>query len=206
MGLFRADTADGEIQLRTGVVDELIVNGVFAMDSSEVSSEHVLADEGGTAGPILVGGLGLGYTTARLLDNGAAELVVAERAAPLVEWARQGVTPQLGRLAEDRRVVLVVADVAEVVPTRRWRAILLDVDNGPGFLIHPDNEALYADTFLSLCHDQLELQGRLLVWCESPSPELRVRLGARFEVEEKLIEVTRGSRTFQYALYLARRT
>ena len=46
----RATTPHGEIALRRrdGVV-ELIVNGAFAMDSAEVTSEHALADAAGPA-------------------------------------------------------------------------------------------------------------------------------------------------------------
>ena len=113
--LGRAETPDGEVVLRRrGEVDELVVNGVFAMDTVDTSSERVLADAAGSRpGVVLVGGLGLGFTTARLLHNGAAEVDVVERAGPLLEWARAGVTEQLGRVAADPRVRLHHADQRE---------------------------------------------------------------------------------------------
>ena len=86
--LARAETPTGEIALRRrGDITELIVNGVFAMDSSEVTSEIALADAS-PLGRVLVGGLGLGYTAARLLERGASEVDVVELAAPLIDWAR----------------------------------------------------------------------------------------------------------------------
>ena len=61
----------GEVVLRRRLsagrsVDELIINGAFAMDSSECSTEHMLGElavPSGHAKRVLVGGLGLGYTS-----------------------------------------------------------------------------------------------------------------------------------------------
>lgn len=208
MQVVRAHTPDGEIALRLGdTATELIVNGVFAMDSRETASEIALADAVGRApGRVLVGGLGLGYTAARLLDNATVAMTIVERAEPLIAWARQGRTDLLGRLAVDPRVDLVHADVIGYVErtTARWDAIVLDVDNGPDFLIHADNAAVYAPAFLATCRGRLTDGGHLLVWCESPSPELAADLAQVFE-HVRIIEVpvTRGDRSFRYALYRA---
>ena len=78
--LARADGPYGEVVLRrrgTGdsVVDELIVNGAFAMDSAETSTR---AGAGRLPFPfagarVLLGGLGLGYTADELLDADVAQ-------------------------------------------------------------------------------------------------------------------------------------
>lgn len=201
----RADTPAGEVVLRRrGDVDELVVNGVFAMDSAEVASERALADAAGSPpGRVLVGGLGLGYTAARLLDAGAAQLRVVELAGPLVTWAREGHTEQLGRLAHDARVELVTGDIAEHVDGV-WDAILLDVDNGPSFLIHDHNQRVYAEDFLRTCLKALVPGGRLVVWCEAESPALAStleRIAGRVELIS--VPVTRQGRSFDYALYRA---
>lgn len=210
MVLGRAETPAGEIVLRRrDEVVELIVNGVFAMDSVEVASEHALADAAGAPpGRVLVGGLGLGYTVARLLDAGATEVLVAELAAPLVDWAERGMTEQLGRVAADPRVRLVNADVFDAVLTAGsgWDAILLDVDNGPSFLIHDHNERVYTERFLRTCLARLSASGRLVVWCETASPGLEVALRrVAAHVELIPVSVTREGRTFDYALYRATR-
>ncbi len=190
------------LRAREGV-DELIVNGVFAMDSTEVSSELALADAAGPASTVLVGGLGLGYTVSRLLENGVERIRVVELAPELVDAARRGVTEQLGRLAADTRVELVAGDIADFTGT--WDAILLDVDNGPTFLIHDHNARLYRDDFLQRCLDALTPGGRLVIWCETVSPELAATLArVAATVEQITVPVTRGERTFEYALYLAR--
>lgn len=204
--LGRADTEHGEVVLRQrGEIIELVVNGVFAMDSVEVASEQALADAAGTPpGRVLVGGLGLGFTTARLLDRGAATVRVVELAEPLVTWARSGLTEQLGRVSADPRVELIVGDIAEELLQQSpgWDAILLDVDNGPSFLIHDHNQRVYSERLLARALALLTPHGTLVIWCETASPELEItldRLAGR--VELITVPVNRDGRTFDYALY-----
>ena len=208
MMIARADTAWGEIALRDrDGVTELVVNGVFAMDSREVTSELALADAAGTPpGRVLVGGLGLGYTAARLLDAGADLVQVVELAEPLIGWARTGVTEQLGRLASDPRVQLTSGDIADAVRGTRaeWDAILLDVDNGPSFLIHDVNAGIYTEGFLARCLEVLTPTGQLVIWCEEASARLAQRLRrVAGGVELIPIPVTREGRSLEYALYRA---
>ncbi len=72
--LARQSGPRGEVALRRRIrdqtiVEELIVNGTFAMDSSETSTERQLAEFATRSARrrILVGGLGLGYTAAEIL-------------------------------------------------------------------------------------------------------------------------------------------
>ena len=134
------------------VIDELIVNGAFAMDSEQTFSEQLLAEVlGPTPGAALVAGLGLGYTTSRLLELGATTVDVVEISSALIGWAYEGLTEVLGQIAHDPRVRLHRGDIADVLcapPTLPgffgpWDAIALDVDNGPDFLIVAQNERVY---------------------------------------------------------------
>lgn len=206
--LGRADTDHGEVVLRRrGDIVELVVNGVFAMDSVEVTSEYALADAAGDPpGRVLIGGLGLGFTAARLLDRGATEVRVVELAAPLVTWARSAITEQLGRISADPRVDLVVGDIAEELSqqTAGWDAILLDVDNGPSFLIHDHNQRVYSEGLLAHALTLLNPGGTLVIWCETASPELEITLNRLAEkVELITVPVSREGRVFDYALYRA---
>ena len=203
--LARAATPQGEVVLRRrGDVVELIVNGVFAMDSTEVTSELALADAAGTTpGRVLVGGLGLGYTASRLLDNGARRVDVVELARPLIDWAGQGITDQLARVAHDPRVHLHHGDVAEWLPRCPdvFDAILLDVDNGPGFLIHDQNARVYAADWLRTASDRLAAGGVLAIWSEDAAPQLHRTLAGLGDATESLIHVERQGRSFDYVLY-----
>lgn len=206
--LGRASTPQGEISLRRrGEVDELIVNGVFAMDSAEVASELALADAAGQRpGVVVVGGLGLGFTAARLLANHASTVHVVELARPLIDWALAGITDQLERVAHDPRVRLHHGDIAEWLPRREetFDAILLDVDNGPGFLIHDHNARVYAADWLAEATGRLSPNGVLVIWSESPEAELAASLATLGAVTETLIGVERAGRRFEYVLYLLR--
>ncbi len=193
-------------------VEELIVNGVFAMDSTEPASERALARLAAGAQRVLVGGLGLGYTAAELLDAGVGTLDVVELEPCLLEWARADLTPVLGRVAADPRCRLWAGDVAAVLsgsadpPAGRWDAILLDVDNGPDFLIHAANHTIYALPALRDAHRQLAAGGLLAVWSQSPSPAL---LDALATVDPSAAEhrhvSERDGRRWTYALYTVRR-
>lgn len=197
---------DVALRRRDGAV-ELVVGGVFAMDSREVASELALARElGERPGRVLVGGLGLGYTAAELLRLGAAEVTVVELSAELIGWAREARTEQLGAVAADPRVRLVHADLADAlagsVPqvAGPYDAVLLDVDNGPSFLIHPHNEALYEPERLRQALDLLAPGGTLGVWCEERSPALVAALTALGPTREVIVPVEREGRRFDYAL------
>jgi spermidine synthase len=196
-------------------VEELIINGAFAMDSSEDSSERLLGDlalPSGRAWRVLVGGLGLGYTVSAILAKHVALIDVVEIEQCLIDWAYQGLTATLAGVASDPRVRFYAADVRLVLaglsdgPAGPWDAIVLDVDNGPDFLIHEENCALYTETGLRAAYARLTPAGTLAIWCQSAAPDL----GAILEriappLREQIVEVTRGERRLQYAIYTVSR-
>ncbi|MBM6400126.1 hypothetical protein [Phycicoccus sonneratiae] len=213
--LARADTAHGEVALRRrGDVLELVVDGVFAMDTVDTSTEVVLATEALGRHPaprrVLVGGLGLGFTTRAVLDDPrVAHVDVAELAGPLVAWARQGLAPELAGL-EGPRCALHVADVAAVLagragPPGPWDLVLLDVDNGPDFLVHAGNAALYRSPALATARAALAVGGLLVVWSSHRAPGLLAALRTVAEpgdvVDEVVLTVHREGRDLDYALY-----
>lgn len=200
------------LQRRTdsaGSVEELIVNGVFAMDSTDTSTERRLADFAtrSTHRRVLVGGLGLGYTAAEVLAAGPDRLDVVEIEECLIEWARAGLTPTLAAAAADPRVHLHAADVRAVLaglrgPKGPWDAIVLDVDNGPDFLIHPANDALYGPACLQTTYARLAPGGTLAIWCQGPSAGLLSTLRRiSGQAKEHHFTVHRGDRDFGYVIY-----
>src|ERR671920_332427 len=132
--LARATSERGEVVLRERreaaqdptagargpAVLELRVNGVFVMDSLETSTEQALAtaalaqvDE---PRDVLVGGLGLGFTThAVLMDRRVERLVVVEVEEALVAWMRDGTVPHGPEYLADQRLTVVVADIRQAV-------------------------------------------------------------------------------------------
>jgi spermidine synthase len=206
------------LRLRRGAgaeVEELVVNGVFAMDSTDTETERRLATLALTGpGPVrvLVGGLGLGYTAAELLGRGADHVDVVEIEPELVEWAYAGLTPTLATVARDPRVGLHTADVAAVLTGAHpglpgpWDSIVLDVDNGPDFLIHDANAGLYRPAGLAAAYERLTEGGVLAIWCQGPAPGLHAALGRLSpSAQPHPFRRVREGRTLEYVIYTVTR-
>jgi spermidine synthase len=219
--LGRASGTHGEVLLRRRTTGdgaahlELVVDGVFAMDDVDTSTERLLSVEAlrrcaGDRLQVLVGGLGLGWTAAAALaDPRVAAVEVVELQPALVGWAARGVLPSLAGLS-DRRLRLRVGDVADTLRSGpdRWDAVLLDVDNGPGFLVHQSNAALYRRSGLATGLAALRPGGVLAIWSSGPAPELLTELAGltgSVDAEQVLLPVERDGRRFDYAIVLARR-
>ena len=194
---------------------ELRVNGVYVMDSLECSSEVELARAAlaDVAEPrrVLIGGLGLGYTAHEVLsDARVEEVVVAEIEETLVRWFRDGTVPHGRRYLADDRLHVAVAPVQRVVAEARpgsYDVVLLDVDNGPDFLVHDDNASLYEAEFLDRVRQVLRPGGRVAVWSSTRSAALESSLRevcGRCEVRE--LPVTLQGREESYWLHLATHT
>lgn len=168
---------DGTVELR--------VNGVFVMDDSETSTERALAlsvlDAG--AREVVVGGLGLGFTTRELLtDPQVTRVTVAEIHPEIAAWMRDG-TIAGADLLDDPRLDLRFGDVRDVVASLEpasLDAILLDVDNGPDYLVYDDNAGVYQSEFIGVCARRLREDGHLSLWSMADSADLRAALGEHF--------------------------
>jgi spermidine synthase len=215
----RAETERGDVVLRRRTsetaadVVELRVNGVFVMDTLETTSEIELAAQAldlvDDPAAVLIGGLGLGFTLQRVLADPRVErAVVVEIEEPLIEWMRDGTVPHGPALLADARATVVNADIAMAIAEARstYDLVLLDVDNGPGYLVHEANEAVYEERFLRRCRELLSPDGVLVVWSANAAPELLETMREVFgDAEEQAHDVLLQDRPEQYYLYLARR-
>jgi spermidine synthase len=217
----RAETDRGELVLRerrdtnAPSVLELRANGVFVMDTLEVGTEQSLAQSAlaQVADPraVIVAGLGLGYTMHSVLaDSRVQRCAVVEIEQALVDWMRNGTIPHGPMLLADERVHVVVADIAvalaEAAPAS-YDLFLLDVDNGPGSLVHAANAALYEESFLRSAQQVLRPGGALAIWSAAEAPELLKTLDDVFDsAEGHAHDVLLQDRDEQYWLYVARVT
>ncbi|WP_134764815.1 hypothetical protein [Nocardioides sp. 1609] len=194
----RAESERGELVLRErrpGPDDagaptalELRANGVFVMDTREVATEQALATAALTvvADPraVAVGGLGLGFTMHQVLADSRVETcAVVEVEQALVDWMRDGTIAHGPALLADERVSVVVADIAVAVAEARpasYDLLLLDVDNGPGYLVHDANAVLYEPPFLRSVRAMLRPGGAVAVWSAAEAPDLERSLAAVF--------------------------
>lgn len=204
--LRRRTTDDGEPVL------ELRANGVFVMDTAETSTERDLATRAlrHVADPqdVLIGGLGLGFTLAQVLaDDRVRRIRVAELEPALVGWMREGTIPHGPSLLADRRVEVVVDDVKAVIeaaPAGSFDLVLLDVDNGPDYLVHDANASLYASPFLASTKRSLKPGGVCVVWSATRSQDLLNALTEVFGAAEAVPGPVRlGQRDESYWLHLA---
>lgn len=215
----RAESERGELVLRerrggTGPTSlELRANGVFVMDTLETSTERALA----TAAlalvedprAVVVGGLGLGFTMHEVLaDSRVERCAVVEIEEALVGWMRDGTIPHGPALLADERVHVVVADVAVALAEARpatYDLVLLDVDNGPGYLVHDANAALYREPFLRTVREVLRPGGALVVWSAAEAADLEAALRTAFGgAEGRPHDVRLQDRDERYWLYVGR--
>lgn len=218
----RAETEHGELVLRrrhevdapagSPAVLELRVNGVFVMDTLESTSEVLLARaalaEVASPRSVLVGGLGLGFTAHEVLaDHRVAHVTVAELEEPLVRWFRDGTIPHGPSYLADGRLTVTVGDVRQVVAEAgdaTWDLVLLDVDNGPEFLVHDSNSELYEPSFLGEVRRVLREGGRAAIWSADRSDRLEQTMATVFgDVHRLPIEVVLQGRDETYWLYLS---
>ena len=224
----RAKSERGEVLLRerrdpldpegTRVL-ELRVNGVFVMDTLETSTERQLAaaalarvDEPRS---VVIAGLGLGFTLHEVLADSRVESVaVVEIEDALVRWMRDGTIPHGPSFFADERLRVVVADIRMAMAEATQSAydlVLLDVDNGPGYLVYDDNAELYRETFLAQVASALRPGGTLVVWSADESPDLARAMESVFgncaPIPYDVTLVHGGGRTREerYWIYLARR-
>lgn len=227
--LERVEGVLGELVLREretpeGLLTDLVCNGVQVMDDAGADSEVALATAAldGLDGPdgsgdparhVVVGGLGMAFTVAALLADPrlgpGCRVTVVEVEPAVVRWNHEGrFTPTAGTL-DDPRVDVVVGDVADVLAGMAGSeadAALLDVDNGPGFLVAPSNAGLYERDGLAVAAGALRRGGVLAVWSAQAAPGLGAAMAAAVgpaHVLETVVE--REGRPLRYWVHLATR-
>jgi spermidine synthase len=220
----RAESERGEIVLRerrepgapedAPPVLELRVNGVFVMDTRETSSEVGLAAvalrQVDRPQAVLLGGLGLGFTAHEVLaDQRVERLVVVEIEDALVRWMRDGTVPHGPQYLADDRLTVVTADIRFAMAEARpgtYDLVLLDVDNGPGYLVYDENDAVYHRPFLAQARAALRDGGACAVWSSAESESLQGEMEATFgNVAAIPYDVCLQGREDRYWLYLSRR-
>ncbi len=222
--LARETTPWGEIQLQQWIetdgpgqpVYEIIFNGVFLMASyNERSGKAVatlaiepLAGER-RALRALIGGLGMGYTLRAALDyDGIQAVDVVEIEEHIINWAQRFFGELNGHALSDPRVHLIQMDLRDYLfqMEETYDAIILDVDNGPTWLVLESNQSLYERPTLARMKDLLAEGGVLTVWAAEKCPDFQKRLEKVFgQAEEITIQETdRRGRLTDYFIYRAR--
>jgi spermidine synthase len=186
------ETPLGELTLRRRAeprlggkdVFEVKLGDEYLMSSLFTESERQLATLGlkpltGDLG-VVVGGLGLGYTAVEVLKNESVRsLIVIDLFQPVIDWHVAGLVPNGEILTDDPRCELRQGDFFELArtgfdvndPTRKFDAVLLDIDHSPEHHLDPDNRSLYTVEGLASVRDQLKPNGTFAFWSNDPASD-----------------------------------
>jgi spermidine synthase len=141
----------------------------------------------------------MGFTLRATLDAlpPDALVVVAELLPAVVEWNRGVLAPLANHPLKDRRVEVIVGDVADTFASSRGRfdAVLLDVDNGPRAFTASANDRLYSDAGLAAIRGALRSGGVLGVWAAQDNRKFEQRLrfaGFKVDVERVRARLKKG--------------
>lgn len=190
-------------------------DGRQLMSSTSVVSELLLADLACAFRPhsgiprVLIGGLGLGFSLRRVLELAGAHwrVEVAELLPAVVQWNRELLLDLNGRLLEDPRVSVRVADAFDCIRDARrgtYDAILLDVDNGPTSMVQPQNARLYERSGFELLRHALRPGGKAAFWSAEREPAFQRNLGrAGFYVTEVASKAHPRAKREAHFIYVA---
>ena len=205
-------------------VFEIKLGDDFLMSSLFTASEIALADLGLSTlpkqgGDVLVGGLGLGYTAHAVLKHAAvSSLVVVETLDAVIDWHRSGLLPLGPDLVKDTRCRFVHGDFFALAastegfdpqePSRKFDAILVDIDHSPDFLLDPQNAAFYQPEGLAKLMTHLRAGGVFALWSNDlPDNAFTALLDSVFEqatAEKVTFKNPLQNNDFVQTVYLAK--
>jgi len=171
------------------IVTEITVDQHLLMSSHHTASERALSERalerhGGTQLSVMVGGLGLGYTSKAALDSPAvARVDTVEFLPQVIEWVRDGLVPLSGALNDDPRHQIIQGDIYAILasaPERQYDLILIDVDHSPDEPLASANALFYTQEGLEIARKHLKPSGLLGVWSYAASSPLSEALRAVF--------------------------
>lgn len=181
------------------------------MRGSEIALGTMTCDRlAGRQSPhVLIGGYGIGFTLRAVLGQLGpdARVTVVELVPGIIEWARGPMADLTAGCLDDRRVNLVMGDVAGVIraATREFDAILLDVDNGPDGLTRPANDSIYDLRGLAEAKAALRPGGVLAIWSAAPDPAFSRRLARTgFVVDEVRVRARENGKGPAHVIWFAK--
>lgn len=166
---------------------------------------------------VVVGGLGLGYTAAAVLeDERVRGLAVVDALEPVIQWHQDGLVPLGPTLVSDARCRLVLGDFfAIAMGGAPWLdpaqplvdAVIVDIDHSPRHVLSPAHSPFYGPPGVARIAEWLRPGGVFALWSNDPPDEeyLAALRGALTECEARVVPFTddSGLRTVSNTVYLA---
>lgn len=187
-----SETPLGELTLRRRVetllgdqpVYEVKLGDEYLMSSLFTESEKELARLGldplATELDVVIGGLGLGYTAVEALkDSKLSRLLVIDLFQTVIDWHTEELVPNGTILKRNTRCELRQGDFFELAVSgfdkedlsRKFDAILLDIDHTPEHHLDPQNKAIYTPEGLRTIKGQLKSGGVFALWSNDRASE-----------------------------------
>ena len=169
---------------------ELTLEHQFLMSSAVTVSERELATRaiamhGGTDLDVLIGGLGLGYTSKAALESDrVARVEVVELVQGIIGWFESGIIDLGKEVMADPRFHAIQGDVFERLrgpATTTHDLLLIDVDHSPDERLGESSDSFYAHANLVLAAQHLKPGGVFALWSTSDSPAFEDELHETFE-------------------------
>ena len=171
----------GKILYEVKLGEEFLMSSLF-VEAEEALAAIALQSLDAEELDVVVGGLGLGYTAAKALENEAVRsLLVIETMAPVISWHRLGLVPLGDTLALDSRCSLMHGDFFKMAasfgdldpanPGRLFHAVLLDIDHSPTHWLDKGNSAFYTNAGLTALAGSLHPGGVFGLWSNDPPDE-----------------------------------
>ena len=215
--LIATATVPGGVELRLvkhGDDHAIMVDGNELMSSRVGGSEEALAVmtcerlRKDIEPHLLIGGYGMGFTLRAALGKlgPGARVTVAELVPEIIDWARGPMAALTAGCLDDRRVHLIKGDVGALIgsATKRYDAILLDVDNGPSGLVRAENDGLYSKKGLTRARAALRPGGVLAVWSAAPDAAFTQRLKrVGFKVDEVTVRARSNGKGPRHIIWFA---
>ena len=173
-----------EVRLQNAEVFEVKLGDEYLMSSLFTESERQLAHLGlaGLDGEldVVVGGLGLGYTAAAVLENNRVRsLLVIDLFPEVIDWHKNKLVPMGHVLSEDKRCEMRQGDFFDLAlkgfdtsdNSRKFDAVLLDIDHSPKHFLDEKNGSFYTAEGLTTLRAQLKAGGGFALWSNDPVDE-----------------------------------
>jgi spermidine synthase len=173
----RVDPLSGVDIFEVKLGDEFLMSSLFT--AAEIALSRIgLARLGGDALDVVVGGLGLGYTAARALeDSRVRELRVVELLEPVIDWHVRGLVPVGPTLTADARCMFQQGDFFGMTlgegydparPGRLFDAVLLDIDHSPRHVLADGSAGFYGLGGMRGIASHLAPGGVYAMWSNDP--------------------------------------
>jgi spermidine synthase len=175
----RRDPSLGADIFEAKLGDEFLMSSQFT--AAEIALARLgLAELSGDNLDVIVGGLGLGYTTLAVLeDSRVRSLIVIEALPAVIDWHKQRLLPVSDRLMSDPRCRVIPGDFFAMIGDssngldkdgrdRRFHAILVDIDHTPRNVLHASHAPFYQPPGLRNLADHLCSDGVFGLWSNDP--------------------------------------